>query len=291
MQSRPATRWADNEQRKNIVAEAINDIRVFRIAETKVNTGAVSAWLHDLGADQFLTEDLPHQQITDPALLVALAAKQCYMAFQPSLNPNLTRVRRDLVEYLDNVLAQKHGSVLEHAVFTYAINGCSRVFTGEMNRHRAGVGVSERSMRYVRYENIEFWLPECFRDEGTIGTLEQRQCSALLLKQEFESQERAMRLFAAIWGPELAGTDFHVKKVLTSAFRRVIGMGIATGGVWTLNARALRHVLALRTDPGAEEEIVHVCMKIGRDMIQAVPELFGDFEDRGRSLVPMYWKV
>jgi thymidylate synthase (FAD) len=277
------------------MAESFNDIRVFRIAETKVNQQAVKLWLQDMKADEFLDEyeGGMHDDVTDPAFLVALAAKQCYMAFQPSLNPNLTKVRKDMVEYLENVLKQAHGSVLEHAVFTYAINGCSRVFTGEMNRHRAGVGISERSMRYVRYDNIDFWMPECFREapDDTPELREKKLGSRMTLLNAFDYQENMMASFAAIWKDELAGTDFHTKKVLTSAFRRGIGMGIATGGVWTLNARALRHVLALRTAPGAEEEIVHVCMKIGRDMIEAVPELFGDFNEKNGSLVPTYWKV
>lgn len=279
------------------MAEAFNDIRVFRIAETKVNEGAVRRWLLDMGANEFESELdnylYDHGGVTDPALLVAMAAKQCYMAFQPSLNPNLTRVRKDMVEYLDNVLKQAHGSVLEHAVFTYAINGCSRVFTGEMNRHRAGVGISERSMRYVRYENISYWMPECFRDaEGdSPELLHKKYKSRTVLQHAFGEQEKYMADFVHIWRDELTSNNFHTKKVLTSAFRRVIGMGIATGGVWTLNARALRHVLALRTAPGAEEEIVNVCMQIGRDMIQAVPELFGDFQEKDGSLVPVYWKV
>ena len=101
-----------------------------------------------------------------------------------------------------------------------------------------------------------------------------------------------MDSFARIWEEELAPTStFHAKKVLTSAFRRGVGMGIATGGVWSLNLRALRHVIALRTDAGAEEEIVHVFKKVGRIMIARVPELFGDFKEINGSLVPEYWKV
>lgn len=68
-------------------------------------------------------------------------------------------------------------------------------------------------------------------------------------------------------------------------------MGIATGGVWSLNLRALRHVIALRTDSGAEEEIVHVYKNIGRMMIQGLPEIFGDFKEVDGSLIPEYWKV
>jgi thymidylate synthase (FAD) len=275
------------------LAESFNEIDVFRIAETQVNHQQVHAWLTNLGADEFLDDYMSgeYDEVPEPAMLVALAAKQCYMAFQPSLNPNLTKVRKDMVDYLENVLKQKHGSVLEHAVFTYAINGCSRVFTGEMNRHRAGVGVSERSMRYVRLENMRFWMPECFREDGQLGTAEQREDSRIVLHAMFRRMEDAMKEFATIWEDELAGSNFHVKKQLTSAFRRVIGMGVATGGVWTLNVRALRHILALRTDQSAEEEMVHVCMKIGRDIINHVPELFGDFQLNNGGLVPEYWKV
>lgn len=272
--------------------EWFNEISVRVLARTVVDRKAVREWLDEMGADAF---EIPSEDaVTDPALLVALAAKQCYMAFQPGLNPNVNKVRSDMVEYLDNVLKQRHGSVLEHAVFTFGINGCSRVFTGEMNRHRAGVGISERSMRYVRYTNIRFWMPECFRDDDndTFAMGQKKYASRQLLAIQFQDQEKMMAEFADIWKEELApSSSFHAKKVLTSAFRRGIGMGIATGGVWSLNIRALRHVIALRTDAGAEEEIVHVFKKVGKIMIAQVPELFKDFKEVNGSLVPDYWKV
>ncbi len=274
------------------MAESFNEITVRVLAKTVVDREVVREWLDEMGADEF---DIPPEEtVSNPALLVALAAKQCYMAFQPGLNPNVNKVRKDMVEYLDNVLKQRHGSVMEHAVFTFGINGCSRVFTGEMNRHRAGVGISERSMRYIRYNNITFWMPECFRDArgDTIVMEKKKRASRELLVKMFEHDEQGMAEFADIWKEELAPTStFHAKKVLTSAFRRGIGMGIATGGVWTLNMRALRHVIALRTDAGAEEEIVHVFKKIGAIMIAQVPELFGDFKEINGALVPEYWKV
>ena len=274
------------------MATSFDEITVRVLASTVVDRKAVREWLDEMGADEF---EIPDEEIvSDPALLVALAAKQCYMAFQPGLNPNVNKVRADMIEYLDNVLKQRHGSVLEHAVLTFGINGCSRVFTGEMNRHRAGVGISERSMRYVRYTNIRFWMPECFR-EGTTDALaiaEKKRASRELLTIQFENQEAMMANFAEIWKEELSpDSKFHAKKVLTSAFRRGIGMGVATGGVWSLNLRALRHVIALRTDAGAEEEIVHVFKKVGKIMIARVPELFGDFKEVDGSLVPEYWKV
>jgi thymidylate synthase (FAD) len=272
--------------------QAFNDITIHCLARTTVDRVAVRHWLDELGATEF--EIPPADQVADPALLVALAAKQCYLSFQPGLNPNVNKVRKDLVDYLDNVLAQKHGSVLEHAVFTFGINGCSRVFTGEMNRHRAGVAISERSMRYIRYENIRYWMPECFRDrlDDSEELKLKKWDSREVLDTAFSQQEDAMAALARIWKEELAPeSTFHAKKVLTSAFRRIIGMGIATGGVWTLNIRALRHVIALRTDPAAEEEMLHVTRKIARFMIGYLPELFGDFKEADGQFIPEYLKV
>lgn len=275
------------------MASSFNEISVRVLAKTTVDRSAVREWLSEMGvSDEF---EIPSEEVvSDPSLLVAMAAKQCYMAFEPGLNPNVNKVRKDMVEYLDNVLKQRHGSVLEHSVFTFAVNGCSRVFTGEMNRHRAGVGISERSMRYIRYTNINFWMPECFRDqEGDSEIiLAKKKASRERLTAEFQSQEEMMSFFAETWKEELAPeSTFHAKKVLTSAFRRGIGMGIATGGIWSLNLRALRHVIALRTDTGAEEEIVHVFKKVGKIMLAEVPEIFGDFKEVNGALVPEYWKV
>lgn len=276
------------------MAKTFDEIKVFCIARTKVDREAVRLWLDDLGADKF---DIPSEEVVrDPALLVALAAKQCYMAFQPGLNPNVNKVRQDMVEYLDNVLKQRHGSVIEHATFTFAVNGCSRVFTGEVNRHRAGVAISERSMRYIRYtaKDISFWMPECFREEESDSTeiKTKKEKSRNLLTAMFTSQGDAVEQFAEIWKEELdPKSTFHLKKVLTSAFRRCVGMGIATGGVWTLNLRALRHTIALRTDPSAEEEIAHIFKKIGAIMLKELPEIFGDFKEENGALVPDYWKV
>lgn len=275
------------------MASSLEEISVHILSQTVVDRSAVRAWLDEIGADQF---EIPNAEaVSDPALLVALAAKQCYLSFQPGLNPNVNKVRKDMLEYLDNVLAQRHGSVLEHAVFTFGINGCSRVFTGEMNRHRAGVGISERSMRYIRYTDIKFWMPRCFREHpnDSPDLAEKKRMSREILLASFSAQERMLSAFADIWKEELSpDSKFHMKKELTSAFRRVIGMGVATGGVWTLNLRTLRHVVALRTDPGAEEEISHVCQKIGRLMIERVPEIFGDFRiDLTGAFIPKYEKV
>lgn len=279
-------------------------IAVFLTAHTVVDRGEVRRWLDHLEAYEFTlpTNDV----VSDPALLVALAAKRCYLSFQASLNPNLTKVRQDLTEYLDNILKSGHGSVLEHATYTFNIEGVSRVFTGEMNRHRAGVAISEGSMRYIRFRDIPYWLPtsiavtdeerakyekgEAGADASLIGKKLQTQA---VFQRHFEITETHYAELQSIWEDELAPTSkFHAKKQITSMMRRLIPMGVATGGTWTLNLRALRHIIALRATEAAEEEICLVASKMAALMAAKEPAIFGDFTQTPEGYwLPKYHKV
>lgn len=254
------------------------EIEVFPIAYTVVDQTAVGHWLDRLGAIDFSCDPVDHS-CTDPAFVVALSAKRCYMAFEVGLNPNITRVRRDMVAYFDNLLKSGHGSVLEHATYTFAIEGCSRVFTGEMNRHRAGVAISEGSMRFIRYDTIPFWMPTSIRPnpEDDADLSRRKAESRVLFNIAFSQMELWQKEWNNTWDMDSGDKNFAYKKKITSAGRRLIGMGVATGGVWTLNLRALRHVMALRTDPAAEEEIFLVCGKIAKHMAKAEPMIFQDF--------------
>jgi thymidylate synthase (FAD) len=113
-----------------------------------------------------------------------------------------------------------------------------------------------------------------------------------LLDKAFRGVEGIYLDLCNLWGIEDM-KDFGEKKRLTSMFRRIIGMGVSTGGVWTLNARALRHIMAMRGSSHAEEEIYDVFDKhIIPVMVADEPLLFGDFEKKeDGSWVPKYPKV
>lgn len=269
-------------------------IKVFNIARTTVDRVAVRAWLDHLGANEF---EIPEDGgISDPALLIALAAKRCYMSFLPSLNANLTKVRTDMVEYIDNILASGHGSVLEHSVYTFAIEGVSRVFTGELNRHRAGWAISEGSMRFIRFDkDIPWWLPTSLATQKTDDTdlANRKSRSILVFNRAFAQMRENYAELLGIWDMDSAHHNFTYKKKVTSCLRRIIGMGVATGGVWSGNIRALRHVLTMRAADAAEEEIFHVFAGlIAPVILSQEPMLFGDFKQSGTGAWgPEYRKV
>jgi thymidylate synthase (FAD) len=298
------------------------DIAIFRIAQTRVNEEEVKRWLAFIGCSENYLDGiefiLEQETITDPALLIALAAKRCYKSFEPSLNPNVTKVRSDWTVYLDNVLKSRHGSVCEHATTSFAIENVSRVFTAEMNRHRAGVAISEASMRFIRYDDIPSWLPDSIRmsdrEQRIVANLTAPIASeteanswsneeiALALKKNrsqasfrrvYQKVEEEYKELSNIWSDELKpDSAFKGKKHVTSMMRRIVPMGVATGGVWTLNMRALRHIMALRASEAAEEEILHVWSRAGKEMVMQEPMLLGDFTQTPEGFwVPKYDKV
>lgn len=276
------------------MAEA-RDIEIFQIAKTRVDTDEVNRWLDFIGADAVkFWEGLP-ADITDPAMLVALAGKRCYMSFEAGLNPNVTKIRESYAEYFDNILASGHGSVLEHSVYSFAVENCTRVFTAEMNRHRAGWAMSEGSLRFIRFDrDIPFWMPLCLRDaeDDTHDLRMRKTLSRELFEKAFTHQESMYQKLIDIWGMDESSASFAYKKKVTSCLRRIVGMGVCTGGVWTGNARALRHVITMRASPAAEEEILHVFSRIAAIMAENEPLMFGDFQKDDQGFWrPKYVKV
>lgn len=268
-------------------------IGIFCIGRTVVDKDEVDRWMKFIGANEF--EIPPEETVSNPALLIALAGKRCYKSFEVGLNPNISRIRESYVDYFDNILASGHGSVLEHSVFNFAIENVSRVFTAEMNRHRAGWAISEGSLRFIRFgDNIPYWEPTSIKvNENDNPDLAWRKLQSRdIFREAFSGQEKSYRDLERIWTMDESHHNFHYKKVVTSMMRRIIGLGVATGGVWSGNIRALRHVMAMRSSPQAEEEILHVFSRITVMIKEKEPLLFGDFhQTEGEFWAPKYVKV
>lgn len=220
--------------------------RVFLIAETKLvrtNGGyGMRAFLDALGVPEWHTD-----AESESEELCEVAGKSCYLSFSTDLNKNLTRVgTRSNEQYLqEGIIATKHGSVLEHATVTLAFVNVSRVFTHELVRHRAGAAYSQVSGRYVRTDEINYFLPSCIKEN---------KAATICFQEAFERQEEWMAAIAKLFDIDNM-KDFTLKKILTSAFRRLIGNGQVNHIIATFNHRALRNIIQLRTSRHAEEEI------------------------------------
>jgi thymidylate synthase (FAD) len=255
---------------------------VFLVSRPDLDYDAIAAYLEDVGGESWL-ERLDKGELNDAQNLAELAGRLCYRSWEPGLNPNVTKVRTDQTAYLQNILSSLHGSVLEHLNFGFVLHNCSRVFTHELIRHRPGVAISQESLRFVRIQDIPFWIPEWAKGDEEL----MKRASELL-----EQMEAFQYWMADHFGLDDEGVPFHDKKVKTSFMRRFAPDGIATGLVWTANVRTLRHTIEARTAPGAEEEIRLVFDKIGALMRKECPALFGDYEvDDEGTWVPKWRKV
>jgi len=255
---------------------------VFLVARPSLDLEGLRGYLGEVGGESWLERRVEESEGAPNAaqLLIEFGGRACYRSWEPGLNPNVTRVRTDQREYFANLLRSAHGSVLEHASFSFALRNVSRVFTHELVRHRAGSAFSQESLRYVRLTDIGFRVPpalEPVRDQ-VVSIVEQLE--------EFQVST------AQALGIDEDGVPFHVKKEVTSALRRLAPIGLSTDIVWTANVRTLRHVIEMRTAAGAEEELRQVFDVIARIMLREAPELFQDFaQDAEGTWVPEFRKV
>jgi thymidylate synthase (FAD) len=255
--------------------------QVFLVARPSVNVDGMRAYLESVGGNSWLElRDGGNESVNQGELLAEFAGRICYRSWEPGLNPNVTRIRTDQVAYFANVLESYHGSVLEHASYSFAFRNVSRVFTHELVRHRAGSAFSQESLRYVRLTDIGFRVPPA---------LEPLRDQVISLVEQLEEFQLSAAEQLALDNGELA---FAVKKEITSALRRLAPIGLSTDILWTANVRTLRHVIEMRTAPGAEEELREVFNLVAVAMKAEAPNLFQDFSrhDDG-AWVPEWRKV
>lgn len=245
---------------------------IFILAESAMDQGGLNAYLEAIGAPDWDTD-----ASTDMEEIIEVASRSCYMSFRPGLNANVKRVREGNQPHLSNIIKSGHGSVLEHGWVTFAFHNVSRVFTHELVRHRPGTAISQESLRYVRADDLGAWIPPAFKGNKVAEMVfnasflhsESDYANLLGLAAEQEGKERSLEGFESL--------SMEVKKRYTSATRRILPIGMATNIVWSCNMRALRHVIEMRTDPAAEEEIRLVFSKVASLAIARWPNVFGDY--------------
>ena len=235
------------------------------IARPSIDFEALERFLKTQGGETWLARRVDAGETNPGQLLIEANGRACYRSWEEGLNPNVTRIRKDQGEYFLNLMRSGHGSVLEHANYSFVLYDISRIATHEIVRHRAGSAFSQESLRFVRLQDLPFRIPE---------SMESMRPRILALLEDMENfQIEAAEQFEL----DVEGKPFHEKKEITSAMRRLAPEGVSTVLFWTANVRTLRHVIQMRTDPGAEEELRTIFDKVGRIMVEEAPLLFGDF--------------
>ncbi len=235
-------------------AAAAQPLRIVR--EPEVQLVARQEWLGD--------PDIPWT--TDTAVagetLVEYAGRHCYMSFNKGRKTNAS--------YITHLLEMGHGSVLEHAVYTFRIWGVSRTCTHELVRHRAGWAYSQLSQRYVDESEGRFIEPDDIAADETLHGM----WMAAVEPTRQAYRDLSQKLYEALGTIE---DKTLRRKMARQAARSVLPNATETKLVVTANARALRHFIEMRASEGAETEIRRLAVAVLRVMQREAPNLFGDY--------------
>ncbi len=211
--------------------------------------------------------DVPGQVLSE------FAGRLCYLSFGEDAGfeggHRTIQGRTSNESYLENILKVKHGSVLEHAVWSLLIEGVSRALTHELVRHRAGFGFSQLSQRYVDESEIGFVLPPEIQDGSRAYDSWVAACENSLTSY----RELLTELTGQI-GDD--GPATMRKKRARQAARSVLPNAAETKLVVTGNARAWRHFIEMRGSGSADVEIRRLAVSVLDVLRQEAPHMFGD---------------
>lgn len=226
--------------------------KVFLVGYTDIDEAGLMDYLHYTGQEGFLGSYQAAKEagISAGEILCSIMAKLCYKSLVLGKNDNITRTR-DIPDNIRGIFDSGHGSVLEHAQINFIVTDCSRVFTHELVRHRVGTAFSQTSGRYVRGDSVDLVYDP-------------------ILDPVKEEVITFMGALEAVYQKLIAGMklnemkDFALKKKSTSALRRILPNGQSNEIGFSVNFRALRHLVQLRTSGQAEKEIRQVFGQIYR---------------------------
>ena len=186
----------------------------------------------------------------DPEAVVAAAARLCYSP--SSIDQLLEKSRVDRDDLLRKILSLGHTSVLEHANFTFGIEGISRACSHQLVRHRLA-SYAQQSQRYVSHK-------ERFA-AVTPPSIEQRP----------ELQQRYQALLDEIHGVYRELIDAGVP---AEDARFVLPNAAQTKLVLSMNARELLHFFNLRCCRRAQWEIRGMAKEMLRLLRPVAPLIF-----------------
>ncbi len=231
----------------------------------------------------------------NPDTVVAKGGRLCY--YPGGIEELEEDLSQEKVGGFVSMLAEmQHESPLEHAVFTFGIEGVSRSLTHQLVRHRLA-SYSQKSQRYVREGSFEYIIPKKIQEnigakETFIRAMEDIQraydnITRRILAQDIRSfyQEQAKESLETIekLGDDELLEDFRkhykkdynrLEKLAIENARAVLPNACETKIIVTMNARILLHFFRKRCCNRAQEEIRSLAIEMLK-LVKAIgPNIF-----------------
>lgn len=153
---------------------------------------------------------------------------------------------------LKHAMESGYTSVLEHAVFTFKVEGLSRAALAQLTRHRLA-SFDVQSQRYVRICGIDLVMPESIRKSEFY-----EEAGSLL--------EDVMNLYQRMVDVGIPCEDA----------RYITPQAVPTTLYLTMNARELLHFFSLRCCNRAQWEIRHLADEMLKLCRESAPIIFAD---------------
>ena len=214
----------------------------------------------------------------EPESVCNLGAKVCVSHDMPESG-------WDDFKALDHAIASGHESVLEHASFTFAVEGISRACSHQLVRHRVA-SYSQQSQRYVMMDGFEYVVPESIRD------FESKSINDLIYyidetaPYDCEPVEESVQ-----------NAYKHIMKEIKSIYTQMVQVGIPeedaryilpnackTNIIMTMNARSLMNFFSLRLCTRAQWEIKQLAEMMLALVKEVAPTLFEDAGPRCKQM-------
>ncbi|MEK7772995.1 MAG: FAD-dependent thymidylate synthase [Deltaproteobacteria bacterium] len=188
----------------------------------------------------------------DPEKTVAMAARLCYSdSTIAELQDKVAGISYE--KFLGKILKMGHLSVLEHASFTFGIEGISRAASHQLVRHRLA-SYSQQSQRYVAASTPEYVLPPSIEKDPE-------------KKKSFEKAVKGLyRLYSGLLEDGVPAEDS----------RYLLPNAACTKIMVTMNARELIHFFKLRCCERAQWEIRDMATRMLKTAKTAAPFIFKD---------------
>lgn len=217
---------------------------------------------------------------SDGDLLCEFMGRMCYSSFGGKQG------RKDSGEYLANIMGHGHGSVLEHACYSFLVSACSRGYTHQMVRHRAGFAYSQESTHFIEYgDDCTMCLPGCH---------DLHPAPLSLAKMAFKEAIASYRNMMDSLNTQFAGTAHAKKKALCGTARNMLPIALQSRLGFTANCRSLRHFIEMRGAPDNTVEIRMVAAQVAEFMKVEAPCIFPDVNvytaDDGFPAVSTKWR-
>lgn len=210
----------------------------------------------------------------EPEKIIAAAAKLCYSA--SGIDDLLDGLDEEKSASFVNMLSDiGHQSPIEHASFTFGIEGVSRAFLAQITRHRIA-SYSVQSQRYVKNKDFQFVTPpEIENDFRAQKLYYEAMDEAIKAYNEIADilQKKHYDTYTAAGMSEKDALRKAEKKAIEDA-RFVLPNAAATKMIVTMDARSLDNFFRLRCCNRAQWEIKSVADEMLRLCCEKAPNLF-----------------